>query len=186
MSSDEFELLRLVATGDREAFESLFRLYHPRVYKFSMKLLQDHSLAEEATCDTLFAVWEGASKFKSNSSVSTWIFGIAYRRSMKSYKRDARHVHKIEPDVELEALTEKSHAVNPEIYANNILEGTQLLAAMETLSADHTVVVELTALGHSCAEIAQIAGCPENTVKTRMFHARRKLRAQLQETSHDK
>jgi len=52
-----------------------------------------------------------------------------------------------------------------------------LARALESLSPDHRAVLELTYyLGHSCSEIAAIMDCPVNTVKTRMFHARNKLR----------
>jgi len=53
---------------------------------------------------------------------------------------------------------------------------SRMSAAIKHLSVDHQAVVRLTALGHSCSEIAEIVGCPRNTVKTRMFHARLRLR----------
>ena len=178
---NEVDLIRAVADGDRIAFEQIFRLYHPRIYKFSIRMLQDHQLAEEVACDTLYAVWTSASKFREQSAVSTWILGIAYRRSLKSYNRNARHTNKREPAYQLEELVEQSPGVNPETFTNNAMEGKQLQAALSTLSSDHRAVIELTALGHSCGEIAKIVGCPENTVKSRTFHARRHLRSAMQE-----
>jgi hypothetical protein len=76
--------VRAVAKGDRTAFDRLFRLYHARIYKFSIRMLQDHLSAEEVACDTLYAVWTSASTFLEQSEVSSWILGIAYRRSLKS------------------------------------------------------------------------------------------------------
>lgn len=176
----EVALVRSVAKGDRTAFERLFRLYHGRIYKFSIRMLQDHPSAEEVACDTLYAVWTSASKFREQSAVSSWILGIAYRRSLKSYNKDARHTEKREPASQLDDLVEPSPDANPEINANNAMEVDQMQTALSTLSSDHRAVMELIALGYSVGEIAAIVGCPENTVKTRTFHARRLLRIALQ------
>jgi len=177
----EVDLIRSVAQGDRTAFERLYRLYHPRIYKFSIRMLEDHFSAEEVASDTLYAVWRTASKFREQSAVSSWILGIAYRRSLKSYHKTARHTQNREPAFELEALTESSPDVNPETQANNAMEMSQLQVALSSLSSNHRAVMELIALGYSVNEIAGIVGCPENTVKTRTFHARRQLQAALQE-----
>lgn len=179
----EADLVRSVAKGDRAAFERLFRLYHSRIYKFSIRMLQDHVLAEEVACDTLYAVWNSASKFREQSAVSSWILGIAYRRSLKSYNRDARHTNNREPAEQLEALAESSPAINPEIHVDNAMEMSNLYQALSTLSSNHRAVIELIALGYSVSEISVIVECPENTVKTRTFHARRQLRTALQELS---
>lgn len=177
----EVELIRSVAKGDRKAFERLFRLYHPRIYKFSIRMLQDHFSAEEVASDTLYAVWSGASKFREQSAVSSWILGIAYRRSLKSYNKSARHTENREPAFELEALEESSPTVNPETHTSNAMDISHLQKALSTLSSNHRAVMELIALGYSVSEIASIVGCPENTVKTRTFHARRQLQIALQE-----
>ena len=177
----EVELIRSVAKGDRRAFERLFRSYHGRIYKFSIRMLQDHLLADEVACDTLYAVWTSAAKFREQSAVSSWILGIAYRRSLKSYKRNARHTEKREPAFEMEDLVESSPDANPETYTNSAMELNQVQTALATLSSNHRAVMELIALGYSVNEIATIVGCPENTVKTRTFHARRQLQIALQD-----
>ncbi|ASJ73532.1 RNA polymerase sigma factor [Granulosicoccus antarcticus] len=177
----DVELVRAVADGDRKAFERLFRLYHSRIYKFSIRMLQDHLSADEVACDTLYAVWTSASKFREQSTVSSWILGIAYRRSLKSYNKNARHTENREPTYQMEELVESSPSVNPETYTNNAMEVGQMQKALSTLSSNHRAVMELIALGYSVTEIATIVGCPENTVKTRTFHARRQLRIALQD-----
>jgi len=174
-------LVRAVAQGDRAAFERLFRLYHPRVYRFSIRMLKDHPAAEEVACDTLYAVWTGASRFREQSAVSSWILGIAYRRSLKSYNRTARHTEQREPAHALDELAEPSRDADPEAQADNAMQLDRMQRALAGLSSDHRAVMELIGLGHSVGEIAGIVGCPENTVKTRTFHARRQLRAALQE-----
>lgn len=137
-------------------------------------------MAEEVANDSLYAVWTGASGFREQSAASSWILGIAYRRSLKSYNRNARHVESREPAYEMETVAEPSPNVDPETYTSNALEVDQMQKALSTLSSNHRAVMELIALGYSVGEIAGIVECPENTVKTRTFHARRHLRAALQ------
>ena len=177
----DVELVRAVARGDKAAFERLFHLYHPRVHAFSIRMLQDAPTADEVACDTLYAVWTGAAAFREQSAVSSWILGIAYRRSLKSYHRTARHTDKREPAQAMDELAELSPHGNPEAHADNAQQVGQMQVALLGLSSDHRAVIELIALGYAVGEIAGIVGCPENTVKTRTFHARRQLRAALQE-----
>lgn len=177
---NEVELVRAVAEGNKSAFERLFRLYHPRIYKFSIRMLQEHSSADEVACDTLYAVWTSAAKFREQSAVSSWILGIAYRRSLKSYNKNARHTQNREPVSELDNMVESSPALNPETQTDNAMQIDRLQNAMATLSSNHRAVMELIALGYSVSEIATIVECPENTVKTRTFHARRQLQTVLQ------
>jgi len=177
----ELELIRAVAKGDRKAFEQLFRLYHSRVFKFSIRMVRDQMLAEEVACDTLYAVWNSASNFREKSTVSSWILGIAYNRSLKCFNRDARHTNNRESAYQMDELVEQSPDANPEEVANDSMEISLLNQAMSALSTDHRAVLELIGLGYSVNEIATIVDCPENTVKTRTFHARRQLRAALQD-----
>lgn len=179
--TDDVVLIRALANGDRVAFEKLFRLYHGRVYKFSIRMLQNHTLAEEVACDTLFTVWNNASGFREQSAVSSWILGIAYRLSLKCYNKNARHTEKRAYAYEMEELEESSPDVNPETFTNNAMEMGHIDIALSSLSSNHRAVIELIALEYSVKEIAAIVGCPENTVKTRTFHARRQLRLALQD-----
>lgn len=179
-SNHDLELIRQIAKGDKSAFEALFRLYHARVYRFSIRMVHDHHVAEEVVCDTLYAVWNSASKFKEQSKVSTWILGIAYKRAIKSFQQQARHSKNRDSDAPLDELESSALDSNPEVQADSELLGRQLTAGFSTLSAKHRAVLELTALGHTIPEISKIVGCPENTVKTRTFHARRKLQSALQ------
>ena len=77
---DEAELIGRVATGDRRAFETLYRAYHPRLARFLQRMTRSAPLIEEIVNDTLLVVWRKAATFNGSSKVSTWIFAIAYRR----------------------------------------------------------------------------------------------------------
>ncbi len=168
----ELRLLCRVARQDREAFRELYFLYHRRLSRFISRLTPRRDLVEEIINDTLWTVWKKAGDFRGASQVSTWILGIAYRQSLSSLRRANAH-----PTVE----ASEAHPP-PAAEDGYALDETRewLGRALLTLPLEQRMVIELTYfLGHSCEEIAAIVGCPVNTVKTRMFYARRKLKAVL-------
>ncbi|MGA2397000.1 MAG: sigma-70 family RNA polymerase sigma factor [Steroidobacteraceae bacterium] len=171
----ERQLISRIGTGDRDAFRELYVHYHRRLARFLTRLTHRQEDAEEIINDTLWIVWQRAAEFRNASQVSTWIMGIAYRRALNMIRRAAAH----ERVMALES-TEGEAAVND---AGQTTENRQLLNyALAQLPLEQRLVLELTYyLDHSCEEVAEIMECPVNTVKTRMFNARRKLRAMLAE-----
>ena len=172
--NEDMRLLALVREGDRQAFEDLYRIYHPRLTRFLVNLIRRPQIVEEVLNDTLMVVWERGDSFNGASKLSTWIFAIAYRKAMKALRRQDEAVE------DTEAERRISTAPDPEEMFGHERTHMLLLRAMSELSADHRAVVDLTyfhELGYR--EIASIVGCPVDTVKTRMFHARRHLRRHL-------
>lgn len=164
----ELELLHLIAAQDRTAFKELYLVYHRRLARFLMRMTRHHDVIEEIINDTLWTVWQKAGEFRGASRVSTWIVGIAYRRALKTLRRSAMRP---------QATQEETAAVD----AHSIDEEREWIeCALAELPLEQRSVLELSYLmGHSCEEVAEIMQCPVNTVKTRMFHAREKLRRSL-------
>jgi RNA polymerase sigma-70 factor (ECF subfamily) len=166
------ELLEKIARGDREALRGMYLLYQRRLSGFLLRLTRRRDVVEEVINDTLYVVWCKASEFRGDSRLSTWIMGIAYRCALKTLRRSGYRLFAAAPieDETLIAPDELSAAETGEWVA----------MAMQQLSTDQRLTIELAyGQGHSCEEIADIMDCPVNTVKTRMFHARRKLRTLL-------
>ena len=173
-ASDEAHLIRRIAGGDRRAFEELYRLYHPRLLRFLSGLLRKPEVIEEVLNDTLLAVWRRPDSFNGGSKLSTWIFAIAYRKASRARSRLD------EPLEGEEAESRASDEGAPEQQLGRHQLHEVLRSAMQRLSADHRAAVDLTyfyELGYK--EIAEIMDCPVDTVKTRVFHARRLLRKSL-------
>jgi RNA polymerase sigma-70 factor (ECF subfamily) len=171
---EDLRLLGLVRQGDRQAFEELYRIYHPRLTRFLVNLVRRPQLVEEVLNDTLMVVWERADSFNGASKLSTWIFAIAYRKAMKALRRQDDAME--DPDAERRASLDPG----PEEAFGQRKIHALLMQAMGELSADHRAVVDLTyfhEIGYR--EIASIMECPIDTVKTRMFHARRHLKRRL-------
>jgi RNA polymerase sigma factor (sigma-70 family) len=159
-------LLAAVRTRDRRAFAELYRRYHPRLHGYLRRLLPNPGFAEEILDDVMFVVWKDARRFRGQSAVSSWIFGIAYRKAMSAIRKEGRYQAPLDRSADADAVA-----------AGSPRDTDLLRAGLARLSADHRQVLELTYFcGFSYREIAEIADCPVNTVKTRMFHARRRLK----------
>lgn len=164
------DMLDKVAAGDPEALRELYLIYHRRLARFLTRFLRRHDLIEEVINDTMWIVWRKASEFRGDSRLSTWIMGIAYRRALKSLRSRGR--------VDAMPIEDEILTAPDELDAAEI--GEWIALAVQQLPADQRLTLELAyGLGHSCEEIAQIMDCPVNTVKSRMFQARTKLRAIL-------
>lgn len=167
--ASEPELLQRVRGGDRAAFADLYRLYHPRLHGYLQRLLRDPASVEEVLDDVMFVVWNDAHKFRGASAVSSWIFGIAYRKALTAMRAERRYQAPLDRGTDAD-----------DIAAGTTRHRDWIGAALRQLSPDHRQVVELTYFsGFSYEEIAAIANCPVNTVKTRMFHARRRMKVLL-------
>jgi len=183
--SEEQSLLEAVANKDRVAFETLFRRYHSRIHQFVARMVNRHDLAEEVVADTLYAVWSHAHTYGGRSTISTWILGIAHKKALKAIEKDSRHRRTQGSEDQLLDLAEPDPAKNPERQAGDQVISQHVQLALDKLSVNHRAVVQLTAMGYSCAEIGEILDCPANTVKTRMFHARRQLSSLLKSAGVD-
>lgn len=170
-ASADAELLTRIGKGDEQAFEALYRRYQTRLTRFLSNLLRRPHLVEEVLDDTMVAVWQNQASFRGASKPSTWIFAIAYRKAMKALRRLDEPLAVEPPD----------NRVSDEAPPDDRIwrqQRRQLLhEAMEQLSPDHRAVVDMTYFHEmSCREVAEVMNCPVDTVKTRMFHARRHLR----------
>jgi len=169
----EAELIARVARHDRRAFEELYNLYHRRLARFLTRLTRRYDLAEEIINDTFWVVWRSARAFRGDSQPSTWILGIAYRKARNAFRTAARARARQNLQAPSFPLTTEEPARAEELR-------DWLAQALRELPVEQRLAVELCyELGHSCEEIATIMGCPVNTVKTRLFHARAKLQKLL-------
>ena len=170
----EVLLLRRAADNDREAFDELFQNYHPRLFTFLFRLTRSHGSAEELANDVLLTLWKDAGRFRGESKVSTWVFGIAYRKALAHLrKRKLKFVTFIEH----EETAQDSNSVDLDGQFERedwVRQGVESLPPKQKLT-----VMLVYFLGLSCEETAGVTGVPVSTVKTRMFHARRKMKQYL-------
>ncbi|MBM4201728.1 MAG: sigma-70 family RNA polymerase sigma factor [Gammaproteobacteria bacterium] len=169
--SDE-ELIHRVANGDKQAFGVLYGRFADYVSRFVYRIARGPENAEEVVNDVMMVVWQKAATFNGTSKVSTWILGIAYNKALKMTTARGGDVTHIDLDEAEPFLPCETCAGLRDYELQEWLD-----RALELLSPEQRAVMELTCVqGLGYEEIAAILGCPQNTVKTRMFHARRKLK----------
>lgn len=174
------ELVERLRVGDLEAFEEVYKTYRPRLRGFIRKVVSHEDIVDEVLDDVMMIVWTKVRDFEGRSKLSTWVFSIAYRRALK--ERGQRI--EVELPDEIEGPDYAPDNAQQAVEACRIKE--RLKAALEELPAHQATVVRLAYFEElNYRDISEIMGCPEDTVKTRMFHARRKLKAALGGTLAD-
>ena len=178
---EELAFLRASARGDRVAFKALYDRYAPRLGRYVLRLVQRREMVGEVVNDAMLVAWQSAARFDPGKSrLSSWLFGIAHNKALQALERmGARREDALEED---DPGADGASVRTPEEAAIGRQTGAALARALEGLSPNHRAVIELAfAEGCSYQEIADITGSPLNTVKTRMFHARKHLLQLLEE-----
>jgi RNA polymerase sigma-70 factor, ECF subfamily len=164
------EWLERIAAGDQAALREMYQAYAGRIYTFAFGSLRDPDEAHEVVVDTMYQVWRHADRFRGDSKASTWILGIA-RNVMLTKLRSRGPVHEELSD----ELPEDRPGPDEPVQRRQELEA--ILACAGALSEEQRECLHLVYFEEmELAEVAEIQGVPENTVKTRLFHARRKIK----------
>jgi RNA polymerase sigma-70 factor, ECF subfamily len=169
-TSDEV-LVGRIANGDRLAMQVLYARHHVRMFRFVVRLVRDASMAEDLISEVFLDVWRQAGRFEGRSSASTWMLAIARFKALSALRR--------RPDEEFDedsAAAIEDESDNPETTLEKKDKSAMIRGCLAGLSAQHREIVDLVYYhDKSVEEVAEIVGIPENTVKTRMFYARKRL-----------
>jgi RNA polymerase sigma-70 factor, ECF subfamily len=178
--SDE-ALIGAIAAGDRRAMQALYARHNVRIYRFVLRLTNDSSLAEDIVSEVFIDVWRGAEGFKVKSRVSTWMLAIARHKTLSALRR--RSDEQLDEDA---AAAIADPADDAETTANNRDRSAIVQQCLSQLSALHREVLDLVYYHEkSVDEVAEIVGAPINTVKTRMFYARKRMQTLLKAAGLD-
>lgn len=172
MSRSDEDLLRQIAKGDQQALAAFYRQYEKRLFNFILSKLHDAFEAADILNEVFMEVWNKADSFQGRSKVSTWLFSIAYFKVVD-------RLRKIRPqqleDEKMAELADDSPGALSCLIGDQ--QAKQVRHCIDTLSTAHRAVMELTFFEEmSYSDIALIVDCPENTVKTRMFHAKQAMK----------
>jgi RNA polymerase sigma-70 factor, ECF subfamily len=162
-------LIRSIAAGDKQAMQILFTRHNVRVFRFLARFVGDKSAAEDLVSEVFLDVWRQAGRFQGRSQVTTWLLAIARNKALSALQRRATE----ELDEEAVAAVEEN---NPEVTIHHRQTSAILLNCLTQLSPSHREVIDLVYYHEkSTDEVAEITGVPQNTVKTRMFYARKRI-----------
>jgi RNA polymerase sigma-70 factor, ECF subfamily len=169
-TSDE-TLLSRVGKGDKDALRLLYARHNVRVFRFVLRMVGNDAVAEDLVSEIFIDVWNHAGRFEARSQVTTWILGIARHKALSHLR--CRAVDQL--DVDTLALM-PDPADSPEEIAQRQDRSAILQDCIKQLSPQHREVIDLVYYHEqSLDQVARIVGVPENTVKTRVFYARKHI-----------
>jgi RNA polymerase sigma-70 factor (ECF subfamily) len=178
-ASDE-AVIKAIGRRDRHAMAVLYGRHHVRVYRFARRVTGDATLAEDVVSDVFLEVWQRADRFKSRAQVSTWLLAIARNKSITAVRRHCGE------HLDVNALEIEDPADDPEVLISKGDRRKALQRVLSRLSAAQREVIDLVYYHEkSVGEVAKIIGIPASTVKTRMFYARRRMKAVIETAEHN-
>jgi RNA polymerase sigma-70 factor (ECF subfamily) len=172
------QLMVRVARKDETALAELYRMTSRGICAFALRRMSDPAAADEIVTETLYEVWRHGHRFAGQSRVTTWILGIARHKILDRLRQRGRHEHESLGD-EAETVADES----PDAFRRlaDLQDARQIALCLEALPAEQRECIHLVFYDDlPLADVAQIQNCPTNTVKTRLFHARRKIKACLE------
>jgi RNA polymerase sigma-70 factor, ECF subfamily len=177
LDEDESLVARL-ERGDPNAVGELYDQHHAAVRAFAKRLVGDASATEDLVHDVFVALPKAIGRYRGESSLRTFLIGIAVNHARHHVRAAARRRNALERlGREPEGM-----AGTPEHDARRHELATLLTRALDQLSLDQRVAFVLCEVEERTSrEAAEIVGVPEATVRTRLFHAKKRLRALLEE-----
>ncbi len=174
--SDE-ALIALIAVRDKNAMRLVFVRHSARVFRFLLRLVDNAATAEDLVSETFIEIWRQAGRFEARSKASTWILGIARYKALSSLRQ--RHADQLDDSV-FELVADPMD--DPETSAQKNKRTALLRDCLQQLPPAQRELLDLIYYHEqSIADVARIIGVPENTVKTRAFHARKRVAALMAE-----
>ena len=179
---EDLELHRRLSSGDRDAFDELYRRYSPTAYGIAYRLTGQRVLAQDVVHDAFLALWRAPEAFDpARGAFRTFFLSLVHHRAVDTIRREERlrarsdRAANLEP-AEDEDLSER--VVDEDFVAGRRREVREALA---DLSAEQRQVLEMAYYrSMTQVRIAEELGIPLGTVKTRTFAALRKLRRALE------
>jgi len=168
-------LLGAISGGSRPAMRALYLRHERRVFRFIMRMVGDRCLAEEVLSEVFFDVWKKAGHFEGRSSASTWVLGIARHKALTAAAAKSRPFESLDG---VAAMSVVDQTADPDAAMLDHERHLILRRCLAALSPEHREIIDLVYYQEKTVrQIADLLGIPENTVKTRMFYARKRLAA---------
>jgi RNA polymerase sigma-70 factor (ECF subfamily) len=175
------DLVPLMARGEARAFEVLYERHGSVAYSLAYRMVGTRGVAEDVVQEAFLSLWRSGARYdRSRGSVRTWVLGIVHHRAIDALRRATVHDRRRSDDETAAERLESTERTELEVARRE--ESTAVRAAIGTLPADQSRVIELAYFGgFTHTEIAAMLDSPVGTVKGRMRLALKKLQVQLAE-----
>ena len=185
MTQDSFrsetDLLHRARRGDHEAFGQLARRYSARLLQMSRRILRNSADAEDNVQNALVKAYTNLRQFHEKALLSTWLTRITINEALMKLRSTAAERHRVDSacdSVGIRAVERSTRRINPE--AQCIARELAFKAVKSISPALRDVFVLYAVEGWTQKELSITQRVALQTVKTRIFRARRKMRAHLE------
>jgi RNA polymerase sigma-70 factor, ECF subfamily len=173
------ELVPRLVRGDRNAVDEAYRTHHAAVRGLARRLLGDAAAAEDIVHETFVTLPKAIRKYRGESSFRSFLLGVAVNHSRRHVRSVMRRRRAMERLADRDAVSPTSVDGHAEVVRRQLAD--RLTLALDQLSFDQREAFVLCEVEQrTSVEVAEILGIPEGTIRTRVFHARRKLREILE------
>src|SRR5215204_3737343 len=182
MSAEERALISRASRGDVEAFSKLVSVHSALVRGVTRRMLGGQE-AQDASQEVWVRVWANMKSFRGDSAFSTWLYRVAVNTCLSFRRKESRRRTR-EVDEETAHLSESSGDGDPEEAALDAERRGEIQVALGNVRAEHRAAMVMRHMeGLSCAEISQVLGVPDGTVKGWASRGRAAMLAALTQSS---
>lgn len=161
----DLSLLAGIKNRDQESLERLYQNYFPRLNRFITQMTQDPEETLDVINEVFLTVWNQADRFRGDSSLSSWIIGIAYNKSLSALRKRRKWL----------SFSNDLDEVVAESTSSSTMDDIKTM--IKKLSPEQRAMMELTYyFGYSYDEIASMLGCTPSVVRDQLYHARKKVK----------
>jgi RNA polymerase sigma-70 factor (ECF subfamily) len=177
-AATDSDLVARLREGDRRAVEEAYLAHHTAIRGFARRLVGDTAAAEDIVHEAFVALPRAIRRFRGEGSLRAFLIGVAANHSRRHIRSAMRRRRATERLAVHEDLQDRTVDATDQLIHKQL--ASRLWAALDELPLDQRLVFVLCeAEQRTSVEVAGIVGAPEGTVRTRLFHAKRKLREML-------
>ena len=190
MSTTDNQLIEAINKGNTKAYGQLVNRYKDLVFTLALRMLKHREEAEEVAQDAFIKVYKSLTKFKGDSKFSTWIYRVTYNTCLDRIKKNKKHFN----DMPIDEYTENKLETIDNALDNLIkIEKTELIKrCIDKLPSESSYLLTLFYFEElSLDEMSKVINKSANTIKVKLYRARKKLAVILEEhlilkkVSHD-
>jgi len=186
MEADE-ELVSLAKAGDARAFRELVVRYQRKVYAVALGIVKDPDLAWDVAQEAFVRVHRRLDTFEGKAAFSTWLFRVATHLAIDAVRKERTSRRQDVDDTDEAAMAEGGEGILATALGNDPRENAlrrelagEIERALARLTPDHRAILVLREVeGLTYEELAERLEIPKGTVMSRLFHARKKMQAEL-------
>ena len=179
-TNDDQLLIKAIKNGDTKAYAQIVNRYKDLVYTLALRMLKHREEAEEVAQDTFIKIFKSLDKFKGDSKFSTWIYRVTYNTCLDRIKKNKKYIN----DVAIDEFTFNKLGTMDNALDNLIKEEKHVLIkkCIHKLPEDSSALLTLFYFEElTLDEISKIINLEANTVKVKLFRARKKLAVILEQ-----